>query len=59
MFLYLKSPKFVNDGVLQLTGTAGQKRVPKDYFSKNPFPLPPFAEQKPLNDEPQLFLLLQ
>ncbi len=45
VFLYLKSPKFVNYGVSQLTGTAGQKRVPKDYFSKNPFPLPPFAEQ--------------
>jgi len=29
-----------------MTGTAGQKRVPRDYFAGNPFPLPPFEEQK-------------
>jgi type I restriction enzyme S subunit len=29
-----------------MTGTAGQKRVPVDYFAFNPFPLPPLAEQK-------------
>jgi len=28
-----------------MTGTAGQKRVPKDYFAFSPFPLPPLAEQ--------------
>src|SRR6185437_4359336 len=26
--------------------SAGQKRVPRDYFSSSPFPLPPLAEQK-------------
>ena len=28
-----------------MTGTAGQKRIPKDYFSENPFSLPPTTEQ--------------
>jgi type I restriction enzyme S subunit len=28
-----------------MTGTAGQKRLPKDFLQANPFPLPPFAEQ--------------
>jgi type I restriction enzyme S subunit len=28
-----------------MTGTAGQKRVPLDYFAHSPFPLPPLAEQ--------------
>ena len=28
-----------------MTGSAGQKRVPRDYFAGNPFPLPPFEEQ--------------
>lgn len=41
VLLYLKSPKFVNDGIPRMTGTAGQKRLPNDYFSGNPFPLPP------------------
>ena len=29
-----------------MTGSAGQKRVPKSYFAQNPFPLPPLNEQK-------------
>jgi type I restriction enzyme S subunit len=28
-----------------MTGTAGQKRVPTEYFAFSPFPLPPLAEQ--------------
>lgn len=28
-----------------MTGTAGQKRVPTDYYAQSPFPLPPLAEQ--------------
>ncbi|MCF6287399.1 MAG: restriction endonuclease subunit S, partial [Candidatus Hydrogenedentes bacterium] len=28
-----------------MTATAGQKRVPNDFISGNPFPLPPLAEQ--------------
>ncbi|MEY6431582.1 hypothetical protein ABC977_04080 [Thioalkalicoccus limnaeus] len=29
-----------------MTGTAGQKRVPTDYFTSSPFPLAPLAEQQ-------------
>ena len=28
-----------------MTGTAGQKRVPTEYFTSSPFPLPPLPEQ--------------
>lgn len=28
-----------------MTGTAGQKRIPLDYFAFSPFPLPPLTEQ--------------
>jgi len=46
ILIYLKSPKFIINGVNRMTGSAGQKRVPKVYFSENPFPLPPLPEQK-------------
>jgi type I restriction enzyme, S subunit len=43
--LFLKSPYFVETGIPRMTGTAGQKRVPTEYFTGSPFPLPPLAEQ--------------
>jgi len=46
VLIYLKSPDFIYNGIPKMTGSAGQKRVPKGYFSENPFPLPPLAEQK-------------
>lgn len=45
VLLFLKSPQFVETGIPRMTGTAGQKRVPADYFTSSPFPLPPLAEQ--------------
>jgi type I restriction enzyme, S subunit len=45
ILIFLKSPYFIETGISKMTGTAGQKRVPKDYFSFSPFPLPPLAEQ--------------
>lgn len=42
---YLKSPRFLELGESKMTGTAGQKRLPKDFVESNPFPLPPLAEQ--------------
>ncbi|AGA90755.1 restriction endonuclease S subunit [Thioflavicoccus mobilis 8321] len=44
--LFLKSPYFIQTGIPKMTGTAGQKRVPKEYFTTSPFPLPPLAEQR-------------
>lgn len=42
---YLKSPQFLLLGESKMTGTAGQKRLPKEFVESNPFPLPPLAEQ--------------
>ena len=44
--LYLKTRGFIMRGEPRMTGSAGQKRVPRDYFAGSPFPLPPLAEQK-------------
>ena len=44
--LYLKTRGFITRGTSRMTGSAGQKRVPSDYFARSPFPLPPIAEQK-------------
>lgn len=46
VYLFVKTPKFLSDGEKVMTGSAGQKRVPKDYILSTPFPLPPLAEQK-------------
>ena len=46
VLVYLKSPNFILEGIPRMTGSAGQKRVPNDYFARNPFPLPPLEEQK-------------
>ena len=45
VLIYLKAPQFLLLGETKMTGTAGQKRVPKDFFSENPFSLPPLSEQ--------------
>jgi type I restriction enzyme S subunit len=42
---YLKAPMFLAVGETKMTGTAGQKRLPKEFLESNPFPLPPLAEQ--------------
>ena len=45
VLIYLKRRQFIEAGIARMTGTAGQKRVPTDYFASAPFPLPPLAEQ--------------
>lgn len=45
ILLFLKSPHYIETGTPKMTGTAGQKRVPTEYFAHSPFPLPPLAEQ--------------
>ena len=45
ILLYLKTPKNLLAGKAKMTGTAGQKRLPKHFFSENPLPLPPLNEQ--------------
>jgi type I restriction enzyme S subunit len=46
LLLFFKSPSFILGGVERMTGTAGQQRVPLDYFAAVPLPLPPLAEQQ-------------
>lgn len=46
ILLFLKSSHFIETGVARMTGTAGQKRVPRQYFTSSPFPLPPLPEQR-------------
>ena len=43
---FLKSQGFIDRGIPRMTGSAGQKRIPHDYFANAPFPLAPLAEQK-------------
>ena len=45
IIVYLKCPHFIQTGIDRMTGTAGQKRVPAEYFANAPFPLPPLAQQ--------------
>ena len=46
ILLNIKSPIYLKKGEAGMTGTAGQKRLAKDFFSFYPLPIPPLAEQK-------------
>ncbi len=46
VLIYIKTRGFIMRGEPHMTGSAGQKRVPREYFAASPFPLPPLAEQK-------------
>lgn len=45
IYLFLRSPYFAVKGEKSMTGTAGQKRLPTEYFATRALPLPPSAEQ--------------
>lgn len=45
VYLFLRSPLFRVKGQTSMTGTAGQKRLPTDYFALCAMPLPPKGEQ--------------
>lgn len=45
IYLFLRSPYFSVEGENNMTGTAGQKRLPTEYFATRALPLPPTAEQ--------------
>jgi len=45
IYLFVRSPLFRVKGQTNMTGTAGQKRLPTDYFALCALPLPPKAEQ--------------
>ena len=43
---FLKTPNFIKNGIINMTGTAGQQRIPVSYISTYLFPLPPLKEQE-------------
>ncbi len=45
IYLFLRSPYFTIKGEKNMTGTAGQKRLPTEYFATRALPLPPATEQ--------------
>lgn len=45
ILLNIKSPHYLNMGESQMTGSAGQKRVPRSFFENYPLPFPSSAEQ--------------
>lgn len=45
VYLFIRSPLFRAKGEASMTGTAGQKRLPTDYFALCAIPLPPTEEQ--------------
>jgi type I restriction enzyme S subunit len=45
IYLFLRSPYFAVEGERNMTGTAGQKRLPTEYFATRALPLPPAIEQ--------------
>ncbi|WP_395344688.1 restriction endonuclease subunit S [Ningiella sp. W23] len=45
IYLFIRSPLFRAKGEASMTGTAGQKRLPTDYFALCAMPLPPTEEQ--------------
>lgn len=51
VYLFLRSPYFTSEGRIKMTGSAGQKRLPTDYFATKAFPLPPVEEQVRIVDK--------
>lgn len=45
LLIFLKSPSYIKNGIPKMTGTAGQKRIPTEYFLNSLVPLPPLTEQ--------------
>jgi type I restriction enzyme, S subunit len=58
ILVLLKSPYFIENGTPRMTGTAGQKRLPIEYFAHAPFPLPPVAEQRRIVDKVDELMVL-
>ncbi|EHG5809497.1 restriction endonuclease subunit S [Salmonella enterica subsp. enterica serovar Nottingham] len=58
LLLNFKSPDFLKAGESQMTGSAGQKRVPRNFFENYPLPFPPLQEQERIvNNFTQLMIL--
>ncbi|MCD4772874.1 MAG: restriction endonuclease subunit S [Bacteroidales bacterium] len=58
VYIFFKTPSFLQKGVQNMTGTAGQQRVPKDYVFQTPFPFPPLEEQKAIVEKVNTLMAL-
>ncbi|EAL0270710.1 restriction endonuclease subunit S [Campylobacter lari] len=43
---FFKTEKFIQNGILNMTGATGHKRIPKDFIKNLQIPLPPLQEQE-------------
>lgn len=43
---FFKTEKFIQNGILNMTGATGHKRIPKDFIKNLQIPLPPLKEQE-------------
>jgi type I restriction enzyme S subunit len=50
LFYMIWNSEFRNEAERHMTGSAGQKRVPKSFFDRFEIPLPPLSEQKRIAD---------
>jgi type I restriction enzyme S subunit len=53
---FFKTREFLKKGEVQMTGSVGHKRVPKDYLLNTIIPLPPLDEQKRIADKLDILL---
>ncbi|TDY23574.1 type I restriction enzyme S subunit [Paraburkholderia sp. BL6665CI2N2] len=51
LFAYLKTASFLKEGEINMTGSVGHKRVPKDFLLRKTLPLAPLPEQKRIADK--------
>lgn len=46
VLIFVQSPRFIEEGIATMTGTAGQQRVSRSYFEEGRIPIAPLAEQQ-------------
>ena len=46
LFWFVKTERFIKNGIACFSGAVGQQRIGRDYVANALFPLPPLAEQK-------------
>lgn len=51
LLAWFKTEQFLRNGAVEMTGSVGHKRVPKDFVLKSQIPLAPLAEQKRIADK--------